>query len=87
MKHFASQQFWKHYYSLPQKIQESADRCFALLKFNHRHPSLHLKNTGHFWSVRIGIHWRALAVESDNTLIWFWIGNHSEYDRIINSGK
>jgi len=35
------------------------------------------------WSVRIGIHYRATAVEYGSDIIWFWIGHHSEYDRII----
>jgi hypothetical protein len=83
VKHFASPQFWKHYYLLPQNIQEIADNCFISLKSNPKHPSLHFKNTGRFWSVRVGIHCRALAVEKDNNFIWFWIGSHSEYDRMI----
>jgi hypothetical protein len=83
VKHFASAQFWKHYYALPQNIQEIADNCFAILKINPKHPSLHFKNTGRFWSVRVGIHFRALAIAQGNNFIWFWIGSHSEYDRII----
>jgi len=83
VKHFASPQFWKHYYLLPKNIQENADTCFATLKLNSKHPSLHFKNTGRFWSVRVGIHCRALAVQKDQNFIWFWIGSNSEYDRLI----
>jgi hypothetical protein len=39
---------------------------------------------GRFWSVRVGLHYRVLAVEQDNTLVWFWIGTHAEYDRLLN---
>jgi hypothetical protein len=35
------------------------------------------------WSVRVGIHSRATAVEDSADIIWFWNGHHSEYDRII----
>jgi hypothetical protein len=48
-----------------------------------RHPSLHLKKIGRFWSVRVGNHYRALAVEQDSELAWFWIGSHAEYDRLV----
>ena len=60
-----------------------ADRNYALLKENPRHPSLHFKKAGRFWSVRIGIGYRALATEADDNLIWFWIGSHADYDRLI----
>ena len=35
------------------------------------------------WSARVGIHYRAAAVEEGSDIVWFWIGHHSEYDRII----
>jgi len=44
---------------------------------------LHFKKVGRFWSARVGLHYRALAVEADDILVWFWIGSHSEYDRLI----
>jgi hypothetical protein len=48
-----------------------------------RHPSLHLKKAGSFWSVRVGLHYRAPAVEDGPDLVWFWIGAHAEYDGIL----
>ena len=61
-----------------------ADRCFELLKAEPRHPSLYFKKIGKFWSARVGLRFRALAVEeSSNDLIWVWIGNHSVYDRLL----
>ena len=84
MKHFTSPQFWELYQNLPTQIQELADKNFALLKEDSTHPSLHLKKVGDFWSVRIGIRYRALAIQDDEGLVWFWIGTHAEYDRLIN---
>jgi len=83
LKHFASSDFWECYRQLPQSIQELADAHFALLKENPSHPSLHFKKTGKYRSVRIGLHYRALAVEIPEGLLWFWIGSHADYDRII----
>jgi hypothetical protein len=65
-------------------VQEVADRAFALLKADSHHPSLHLKKVGRFWSARVGLRYRALAVESSDGLVWFWIGPHAEYDRLID---
>ncbi len=84
MNHHASPSFWAAYHRLPENVRRIADRNFELLKDNPRHPSLHLKKTGRFWSARAGIRYRALAVEVDDGLLWFWIGNHADYDRLIN---
>ena len=43
----------------------------------------HFKKVGRMWSVRVGIHYRAVAVEDVADIIWFWIGHHSEYDPIV----
>lgn len=83
MRHRASSKFWRYRLLLPENIQRLADQSFELLKQNPRHPSLHFKKVGRFWSARVGIHHRAVAVESGNDIVWFWIGHHSEYDQII----
>jgi hypothetical protein len=63
MRHFASRSFWQCYERLPQNVRLLADKNYALLKENRRHPSLNLKKIGWFWSVRVGLSYRALAVE------------------------
>ena len=83
MKHFASSSFWKNYERLPGNIQELADQCYKRLKANLWHPSLHFKQIGRYRSVRVGVHYRALAVEIPDGLVWFWIGTHDEYERMI----
>jgi hypothetical protein len=83
MKHRATPRFWACYHSLPNEVQHLADNCYARLKQNPNHPSLHLKKIQSYWSVRVGLHYRALAIESGNDLVWFWIGTHAEYDRLI----
>jgi hypothetical protein len=35
------------------------------------------------WSVRAGIDYRALGVEVEGGISWFWIGTHAEYDKLI----
>jgi len=83
MKHFASRAFWEAYRKLPETVRALADKNYSLLKENPKHPSLHLKKIGRFWSVRVGAHYRALAVEVDGGLLWFWIGSHADYDALI----
>ena len=83
MRHFASRRFWEAYEALPESVQAVADKNYALLKQDPRHPSLQLKKVGEYWSVRIGLGYRALAVEIDKGLLWFWIGSHARYDEMI----
>jgi hypothetical protein len=81
--HHASPDFWICYNALPAPIREQADRAFELLKANPRHPSLHFKQVGRFWSARVGLHYRAVGVEAPDGIVWFWIGTHAEYDKRI----
>lgn len=83
MKHFASPSFWIAYEAWPRHIRELADKNYALLKEDLHHPSLFLKRVGRFWSVRVGIRHRALAIEVEDGLLWFWIGSHSDYDKLV----
>jgi hypothetical protein len=83
MKHFAPPEFWECYDRLPEAVQRLADKNFELLKSNPQHPSLHFKKIGRLRSARVGIQYRALAVEDGDDLVWFWIGPHGEYDRIL----
>ncbi len=85
MTHHANPGFWKCYHRLPENIQRLADENFQLLKTDERHPSLHFKKAGRFWSVRVGIHYRAVGVEAPDGVAWFWIGTHAEYDRLTQS--
>ncbi len=83
MKHFASPDFWAAYERLPEQVRIQADRNYSLLKLDPYHPSLHLKKVGKFWSVRVGLRYRALATDVEGGLLWFWIGSHADYDAMI----
>ena len=83
MKHRSTKKFWEYYNELPESVRKLADENYTLLKLTPRHPSLRFKKIGRFWSVRIGIHYRAAAVQDGEDYVWFWIGHHSEYDRLL----
>jgi hypothetical protein len=86
LRHEALPEFWYHYRRLPNEIQELADKNFQLLKANERHPSLHFKRIGVLWSVRVGLRYRALALdEPPDRVVWFWIGHHDEYDHLVDT--
>ena len=68
------------------KSAHVADKIFALLKADPLHASLHFKKLGDrkiLWSARVGDHYRALGVEKSEGIVWFWIGTHTDYDKLI----
>lgn len=83
MTHYASPDFWACYRELPEAVRALSDQAFERLKQDPRYPSLHLKRVGRYWSARVGTHHRALAVEVTGGLVWFWIGTHADYDKLI----
>jgi hypothetical protein len=60
-------------------------RHFASAEFwrAYARPSLHFKQIGRYWSVRVGARHRALGVDVEEGVLWFWIGSHADYDRLL----
>ena len=83
MQHFTQPSFWKHYHQLPLPIQRLADKQYKRLREDPLHPSLQLKKAGRFWSVRVTSNYRALAFRIDGDFVWFWIGTHDAYERLL----
>jgi hypothetical protein len=83
LKHFTSSDFWTLYEMLPRQIRELADKNYAVLKANPRHPSLQLKRIEDLWSIHVGQHYRALDIDAPEGIQWAWIGSHADYDKYI----
>ena len=86
MIHRTVSRFWRCFDALPVEVRETAEKNYELLKENPNHASLHFKRVGKYWSVRVTRDYRALAIEIENGFLWFWIGKHSEYDKLIAQG-
>jgi hypothetical protein len=80
--------FIKLFRELPERVQRTARKNYRLWRETPGHPSLEFKPVeaaeNHF-SIRVGVGWRAVGVlrKADDTIIWFWIGSHSEYDYLL----
>jgi rRNA pseudouridine-1189 N-methylase Emg1 (Nep1/Mra1 family) len=68
--HRTTNRFWKCFEKLPESVKKTSKESFQLLKRNPHHPSLHFKKVGKFWSARVDITHRALAVEDGEDYIW-----------------
>ena len=71
---------------LPAHVARHAHTAYELWKAQPFHPDLHFKKVAgsrNLYSVRIGDQWRALARRRDDLVVWFWIGSHAEYDKLL----
>ena len=88
MTSHTTRQFRRLFRELPPAVQRSAHKAYRLWRSDPQHNSLQFKRVHAtepiFW-VRVALGWRALGVRSDDdeTMIWYWIAAHAEYDRII----
>ena len=78
--------FWKLYGKLPQNIREIAKKQYKLFTIDAYHASLHFKrvhSTRPIYSARITRNYRAIGILEDNIIVWFWVGSHNEYDKLL----
>lgn len=76
--------FWNCFQRLPADVQQVARAKYRLWERDPFHPSLHFKElVPNLRSVRVNLSYRALARRTGDRIVWFWIGTHAEYDRLI----
>jgi mRNA-degrading endonuclease RelE of RelBE toxin-antitoxin system len=79
--------FRRDFAKLPREIRQRAKAAYLRFQIDPSHPGLQFKplhTTLPLWSVRVTDSYRAVGVrESHDKIIWFFIGNHSEYDRLL----
>jgi hypothetical protein len=83
-----TKRFRKAFDDLPKNIKKSAKNSFKKWIQNPELDSLHFKKIHvgkSVYSVRVGRGWRALGVKEGDTMIWFWIGSHTDYDNLIKN--
>jgi hypothetical protein len=85
-----TQGFWGYYEGLPVNIKKQAKKAYSQFKKDPYYPSLHFKqihSTRPIYSVRITKDYRSIGTLKENYIIWFWIGSHSDYDKLVNQLK
>lgn len=88
MRSVRTRQFYKDFDALPLAVQRDAREAYKLFVEDPWHPTLHLesvrgKRGRTYYSVRVGLHYCALAERLPDTWLWFWIGTHAEYDKLL----
>ncbi|MBV6489772.1 MAG: hypothetical protein IT202_06800 [Fimbriimonadaceae bacterium] len=88
MRSHISREFRAALRALPKEVQSQARKTYELWKQNPHHPGLHFARlkAHDAYSVRIGLHYRAICVEVEkDVFLWDWIGSHSDYDKLVDS--
>jgi len=86
MNSHITDKFRKAFAELPADVQKQARQAYRLFIENPHHPSLRFKPihpTRPIYSVRIGMDYRAVGARDGSDIIWYWIGSHAEYDKLI----
>jgi len=86
MRSQVTRRFRRLFADLPVAVQQDARRAYRLFRSNPAHPGLQFKKLegeDDIYSVRIGLNYRALAVVTSDRVVWYWIGSHSEYNRLV----
>ncbi len=86
MRSFTQRSFWDAYRRLPDEVQRRARESYRFFMSDPGHPSLDFKRVGQrrpVYSVRVSIDYRALGVMHEGDIVWFWIGPHHEYDKLL----
>ncbi len=81
-----TQRFRKLIAQLPKEIQKHAREAYLQFEKDPYHPGLRFKRVHSkrpIYAVRISRDYRALGIQKDNEIIWFWIGSHSDYDKML----
>ncbi|MGH7164168.1 MAG: hypothetical protein ACREIS_01430 [Nitrospiraceae bacterium] len=76
--------FWDTHRHPPDPVKQSAKKAYLIWRESPFHPSLHFKcinQEERIWSVRITLGYRALGIMEADTITWFWIGSHADYER------
>ncbi len=87
MKSRTTKRFWSQLQRLPSPTQVRAHKAYEQFRTDPRHPGLRFKrvsNEDQLYSVRIGTEHRALGLLKGDTITWFWIGSHDEYERLLS---
>jgi hypothetical protein len=87
MRSKRTKQFRALFEPLPESAQHQANDAYRLFKTNPYHPSLHFKQIDpsdpDIYSVRVGKRYRAVGTREGGLIVWFWIGPHADYDKLV----
>ena len=86
MRSRTTAQFRKQLAALPEIVRQHAKKAYqqfrcdpwqSSLRFKQIHPRQPL------YSVRVAQGYRAVGRRDERGMLWFWIGSHADYDKLL----
>ncbi|HUT11665.1 MAG TPA: hypothetical protein VMY42_14285 [Thermoguttaceae bacterium] len=71
---------------MPGQVRRQASEAYKLFSQDSNHASLRFKKvhaTEPVYSARISIGYRAVGVLDGDEIVWFWIGSHTDYEKVL----
>jgi hypothetical protein len=90
MKSRTTNQFRQMFAHLPKQVQDQTRKAYQQFKQEPSYPSLRFKKVHPklpIYSVRINRDYRAVGQLDQDTMIWFWVGSHAEYNMLLDQLK
>lgn len=86
MKSRTTAEFRELFAALPPQVQRQGRAAYRRFQQDVQHPGLHFKQvhaTEPIYSARIGLHYRAVGIMDGDSISWFWVGSHANYDSLL----
>lgn len=86
MKSHTTQSFRDAFTLLPKDMQKRARAAYLRFRINPQHPGLEFKKVHRsrsVYSARVTDDYRVVGVMDGEDIVWFWIGKHKEYERML----
>jgi hypothetical protein len=89
-----TERFRRSFADLPRDVQQQAREAYARFRRDPFHTSLRFKQvhpTEPIFSARVSRDYRAVCIRfreeaaDEDTVVWFWIGSHAEYEKVITN--
>jgi len=87
VKSCTTAKFRKAFADLPEQVQEQAREAYRQFKQDPWHPSLRFKQVHQelpIYSARVSSNYRAVGQRDRDSIVWFWIGSHADYDKLLS---
>ena len=87
MRSKTTRAFRKRLADLPEGVQAHARKAYRQFAEDPSHPSLQFKRVHTsvpLYSARVSRGYRAVGQVQGDTVVWFWIGSHADYDGLLS---
>ena len=88
MKSTTTEKFRLLFASASTERQLRIKGAYRLWQENPAHPSLRFKKVHPrlpIYSARVDLDWRAVGILEAETVVWFWVGPHPQYEALLKS--